>query len=1473
MLKTMDCQGRTFEKIPNLGSVRKGMSGFNQHALPRTRSFYILLCICLCIRINTAEEERLRFTRLSIDDGLPTNKITCIAQDSLGFLWFANNMRANSLVYYNGYEIARLAYPDTLIKRPRFLVSTLLLMRNGQLLIGTNEGLMVHNRAQDYLSPYAISDKHGKKYLENVHIRSLCEDKFGRLFIGTDKDGLFVYNAKEKTVEHFTESFMSSDTIKKTPQCYCITSLQMDWQDNLWIGAKNGVFKYSPRTRQLLNYNEFLKGLNLVLSKTITALLIDTKKRLWIGSSKGFTVLDLKSPQPRILPAAEPGFISDSSLNITAFAEDHDGNIWLGGVPNQSENDLLIKYDSDNQRFSRFSLNPYNENISPKNNINYLFCDRTGCLWIATQYDGILKLVSSKKFKHLDLYEKFPSIVRDINIQAICEDSRGYLWFGTRRAGFYCYDRKKNQIVDYNYLYVSPSVTYSTVYSIYEDRNHRLWIGSNHGLYLYNRQSRTLTEVYPQLPKPQPSIKTTVGTIYEDKDGIIWAGTFSQGLLKITPSSLTYELFPRLEKENMHAEEQKFNFINCIAEDNRGNLWLGSYSGLAIFDRQKKTYRVFSHDPTDPNSLPSDFVGSIYCDSRGTLWVGTLHGGIARYDYDRDCFENFPLIENKLSDYIYGIVEDSKYNLWLKTTLGIAKFNIQSSTFSNYTRQDGVTFHTQFYSLWTKNYMGQDIERITYPVRNFLPSNALCKTRDGTLWFGDVNCLDFFHPDSLVKSNSLANITLIRIAFQGNRKYQITRLYNGQTLPLKYYDNYFTISFTLLDYRAPEKNLYQYKLENLDDDWSKADNLNQAVYANVPPGRYTFLVRAANPDGLWQADSFALHFIITPPYWQTLWFKLIIFSSIAILILSIFFARLTSIRRQKNRLEVEVAQRTCDLQQKTLELQQAHARLEQKVIERTKELADANLELQKEISIRQQAEESLRTSEATARALLNAPTDLAFLLNAQGLILALNQAGLERIGKSAFEDVLGHSIFEYMEPEVAKLRWEKFTECVVNKIPIQFEDVHRNRNIAHSLYPTLGLNGEVEQIATFSRDITDQKIAEKVLKSYQSELEALVNEKTSELRRTNVHLIRQIRYRRATESKLRASELKFRDLFQNANDLIWIANAEGQFVSVNKHFKDTVGFSKRELLTMNPLNLVSPAFRFVLIRKYLKVIYKRESVGLETEITTKNGQKRIIWIKLRPVVHSDSRIEVHGIGRDVTELKIAQADLRKKEEEKRENLRQFTLKLAHEIKNPLASIKSSAQLVAASLAQSNPRIEKHMEVINRNVNICNQVIQDLYSFTQGDGYYMTEMEATAFFNRLLTNVKDTISAHPQITLISRIPAFLPKIYIDERRLSQALQNIVLNGLESINNKGMIYFTVTQRRTTPQIVVRIKDTGVGIAQEDLEKIFLPFYSSKARGFGIGLPTAKEIIEIHHGKISINSQPHHGSTFTITIPYIV
>ena len=392
------------------------------------------------------------------------------------------------------------------------------------------------------------------------------------------------------------------------------------------------------------------------------------------------------------------------------------------------------------------------------------------------------------------------------------------------------------------------------------------------------------------------------------------------------------------------------------------------------------------------------------------------------------------------------------------------------------------------------------------------------------------------------------------------------------------------------------------------------------------------------------------------------------------------------------------------------------------------------------------------------------------------------------------------------------------------------------------------------------------------IQKQKAELEVMVQKRTQELHQTNEQLLDEIKYRQKAEAELRKSEEEYRDLFENAYDVIWTADVNGNIVTVNHFLQQLLGYPKNKIIGANLINYISDRHRFRAIRNYLKFL-KIRFVECEIEVITKSGELKILWVKIRGITENSELVGIHGIGREITELKKAQEELKEAEKAKRESLKQLTLKIAHEIKNPLTSITSSAQLVAAAQdSRENPKIQRHMGVITKNVDICNKAIRDLYSFTHVPELNFKITPVSDLVNSLINYATERRERYPKVQLEIDLQTDDMTINIDEFRLLQAFRNLIDNAFEAINDTGALTIKAYHHEPENQVAIEIGDTGCGMDEAEIRNLYQPFFSTKNTGFGLGMTVVQDIIKAHSGTIQVQSEKNIGTVFTIQIPII-
>jgi len=582
--------------------------------------------------------------------------------------------------------------------------------------------------------------------------------------------------------------------------------------------------------------------------------------------------------------------------------EDHAGELWIcfwGGG--------LDKFDRETETFTHYQNNPADPYSLINNNVYMIYRDRVGMVWIAT--DGGISILDrgGKPFRHYRFIPGDPNSLSDNAVRSIYEDRSGVLWVGTVSGGLNEFDRETGQFAQYLHDPDDPnSLSNNTVKAIYEDRTGNLWVGTwGGGLNKFDRETGIFTHYQHDSADPHSLSHNVVLPIYEDRRGNLWIGTWGGGLNKFDRGT---EQFTRYQHDPADPHTLSHNQVVVIYEDRLDDLWIGTMGGLDRFNREAETFTRYHNIPTDPNSLANDAVYSLYEDWRGVFWIGTYGGGLDKFDRENEQFTHYTVKNGLPSNSVWGILEEDAAspngedpdgeggNLWLSTTAGLSRFNPQTETFRNYDVSDGLQGNT------------------------FNSINDYYKGKSGEMFFGGTNGLTAFYPEQIVDNQNPPTVVITNFQLEnkpvpiGGDSVLQKSILETDALILSYLDRIFSFEFAALNYRAAEKNRYKYRLEGFEELWNEVDSTRRfATYTNLDPGGYIFRVIGSNNDGVWNEEGVSIKITITPPWWETAWFRIGILMVVTGLLGGGLRWRVSAIEAKRRELEIQVQRRTQEL--------------------------------------------------------------------------------------------------------------------------------------------------------------------------------------------------------------------------------------------------------------------------------------------------------------------------------------------------------------------------------------------------------------------------------------------------------------------------------------------------------------------------------------------------------------------------------
>ena len=731
--------------------------------------------------------------------------------------------------------------------------------------------------------------------LSNLSVSSIVQDRDGFLWFGT-QGGLNHYNGKEmKVFRH--DPFTNKGLIHNL-----IQTMYYDRQKHeLWIGTYQGLSHLIINNKKFNNYTVKNDGLS---NPVVVAITIDNARNVWIGTLEGLNKLnpetgeikqydipgdvvrDLKvDSQGRLLIASYQGLLyykeqkdSIESLDLNlpspyvmAIKEFKPGiitlGLWEGGVVevNLKTKEVKRKTFKDNRVYSLletkdgiqwvgtwggglYALEPDGKiyhfsgtgsNSSLPHPIVYsMLQDDSDILWVGTNGGGIAKVNPRKRD-----YVKFAHDPKDKNslsagkINSILRDSKGDLWFAIYNAGLNRYDADQEEIIKYQHNPKdSNSLPTDSIVDMIELNKQQLLLATHKGLVYYDYKNNEFNKANI-LPDDR-----IVYSIAKGNNSDLLIGTYTHGLYHYNRETnrLTNRLKNYHHSHNANSSLSN-NLVYDIVVDSKDRVWVATNDGLNLLEPGRDKFKVYRKVVGNYNQLASNNVRVVFEDSQSRIWIGMVGGGLALYNEEQKNFKSFSEKDGLSSNIITGILEDGAGRIWAATHNGISILDPATREVYVLTPDDGIG------------------------GREF--NSGHFKDVDGTMLFGGVHGVAAI-PASFtnLKSDSpqvyITNVDIFQTSIDPKRPF-----FNNQHLNFNYNDKFLGFKFVALDYDAPDKVTFSYKLEGFDEEWIHAGTRDYVSYSNLKPGDYKLKVSAKTARGV-KSDIASLDFTIAKP-----WFK------------------------------------------------------------------------------------------------------------------------------------------------------------------------------------------------------------------------------------------------------------------------------------------------------------------------------------------------------------------------------------------------------------------------------------------------------------------------------------------------------------------------------------------------------------------------------------------------------------------------
>ncbi|RWY53779.1 sensor histidine kinase [Mucilaginibacter gilvus] len=761
-----------------------------------------------------------RFETIGVNEGLSQSSAYTIYQDKKGFMWFGT---ADGLNRFDGHSIKVFKVKDNAVANSNYVRGTLCEDRAGNIWYTNETGIFCldvaketltrrHVLTQDYQASGVFIDGHNNFWM-------LCLNGVACFDIKTGEwrryDCKFILNNKNATGFRYAT----------------------DYGDNIWFKVNGfGIYHFNIKTQRFkhtmfdmpiacLNYN---KG-NIYYWCDNTLYTADTA--LKTISKKHFDIADKVDIVVDILP-------------------DNYGRIWF-----TTSNSGLLCYNKATGKMDMFRRDNARQKSLAFDITRCLYIDRFDNLWIGTDGGGVSRLdLKPAKFNIFPLNEGDYAFLNNYFIKCFYEDERGRIWFGTQDNGLNIFNPQDRSVKNYPANNDPRKGISGSVSAIFRDADGDFWIGSSMGIYKFNERRGTfkaadITAMPTQYLRPNNNF---VIKFEELKNGDVLVAT-CLGLYRMKKDADGNYKVANIIDEKLQGLTLDF------VEMADSSLYV-AVPGLALYHYKQKG-DDYLYQGAYCKGLD---IRSLHDDERDVnkLWVSSGVGLIAFNTLLKTSI-TYKTTDGLANDYVYGVLEDKKHNLWLSTNGGLSYFDRAKNAFQNYTVSDGLQ-------------------------SNEFNTAAFYKSQKGNMYFGGIKGFNWFNPEALYSGKHKPGVAITSVLVDDVPFMSHTGLVNPKNISLAYDKNSLSFSFAALDYTMPSANKIAYMLTGLENKWVITTNKN-VRYAKLLPGHYQFLVKAGNDDGMWSSVQ-SVSIDIKAPFWQRRWFYVAVSLCIAGLLIYITFA-------------------------------------------------------------------------------------------------------------------------------------------------------------------------------------------------------------------------------------------------------------------------------------------------------------------------------------------------------------------------------------------------------------------------------------------------------------------------------------------------------------------------------------------------------------------------------------------------------
>ncbi len=754
----------------------------------------------------------LRFQHLTSDDGLSVNTINAISQDHKGYIWIGTTAGLNR---YDAYSIKHYfndpAIADSLSNNT---IRDLLVDKKGQLWVATEGGLNRYVESSDKFVVYRHSINDPASIISD-NVRSLFKDSKGRIWIGTHT-GISRYIPATDSFVHYKHE--STDPINSM-RPGIVKTFYEDSDGFIWIGtisgnnhSHRGLSRLNPETGHFTHFDHDPKNKGSLQKGSINGIVQTTDGKIWvIGFGGGLSEYLPESNTFRHISTVPSEQLNSSvstplTEKMRAALLDSRGNILI-----TTSNAGLLLFDPNTETYLQYTQHVDNPSGLNSNRLQKMFISRDGLIWIGSS-DGGVNILKPEVlgFGHIKPKVVLNKLVNS-DLRAIELLPDGQVALGKYSEGLIIYNpdendfiQKLNKTID---GFMSKGVT-----DVFVLDEQNILVASNEGIYSLNLINNE-KHYFPIYINSKNGKTIKIFKIFQSRDGTYWLISKNTGMFNLNLETSVISTYPYADNSGNYSVNALSHYATTdILEDDKSILWISTTSGLNRYDRSKKIFKHYLHDPDNPDSIPDNRIHTLLIDSKKQFWLGTS-GGLILFDKEEENFRRFSVTEGLSGNTIYCMAESGDY-LWLGTNRGLTQFNKIDYSTIQYYKEDGLQ-------------------------SNEFNPRACQSGKNGQLVFAGVNGFNSFNVNDINQEYATYPVIISELKLDS----EVISLTDNQIINLPYDNQVIQLEFRAMNYSSLKYGHYEMKMANFDKQWRNLGQKNNTIYTNMDHGKYIFKVR------------------------------------------------------------------------------------------------------------------------------------------------------------------------------------------------------------------------------------------------------------------------------------------------------------------------------------------------------------------------------------------------------------------------------------------------------------------------------------------------------------------------------------------------------------------------------------------------------------------------------------------------------